>query len=81
MKNNATFIILSVLIYVIFAPQNAYAYLDPGAGSYLLQIVGAFFFAGLFLVKGFWRSIKGFFSRIFKKKGEDTPEKESSEIQ
>jgi hypothetical protein len=43
------------------------AYLDPGSGSYLLQllIAGALGFA--FAIKIFWGRIKGFFLRLLGK--------------
>ncbi|MDP2720720.1 MAG: hypothetical protein Q8O75_02145, partial [bacterium] len=44
---------------------KAHAYLDPGTGSYILQILAAGVLGGLFAVKTFWRSIRGFFSNIF----------------
>jgi hypothetical protein len=39
------------------------AYIDPGSGSFLLQILLAFLFGSLFLMKGFWKRIVGMFRR------------------
>lgn len=75
MKQAIKLAAIAAILLVIF-PGNAHAYLDPGAGSYLLQILAAFFFAGLFTVKGFWKNIKGFFIRFFRK-GKQTSEKEN----
>lgn len=33
------FILLGIVIYLFFLPKPAHAYLDPGSGSYILQMV------------------------------------------
>jgi hypothetical protein len=51
--------------------NNAYAYLDPGTGSYIFQLAIAAFVGTLFAVKLFWHKIntclKNLFSRAKKK--------------
>jgi hypothetical protein len=37
------------------------AYIDPGSGSYVLQMLAAAFFAIVFTMKMFWSKIKAFF--------------------
>ncbi len=54
------FVFLFVL--VIFPPRSAHAYIDPGTGSYILQIVIAGIAAGAFAIKMFWRRIRALFS-------------------
>ena len=44
-------------------PRNVYAYVDPGTGSYFLQIVIGVLLGGLFSVKLFWKNVKNIFSR------------------
>ena len=39
-------------------PGTAHAYLDPGTGSYLLQLLVGGFLGGLYAVKIFWGRIK-----------------------
>ena len=39
------------------------AYLDPGSGSFILQILLATLLASLFFMKTFWRKIFGFFKK------------------
>lgn len=51
-----------------FFQPSAYAYLDPGSGSYLFQILLAFALGALFSLKVFWKKITGSFKRIFPKK-------------
>jgi len=41
------------------------AYLDPGSGSYILQIIIAFLVGGLCTTKLFWNKIKAFFKNLF----------------
>ena len=45
----------------------AHAYIDPGTGSYLLQIIAAAVLAGIFVIKSFWKSIKEGVLRIVAK--------------
>lgn len=46
------------------------AYLDPGSGSYLLQLLAAGALGGLFVIKMSWSRIKGFFGRLLGRRGE-----------
>lgn len=48
--------------------QPAFAYLDPGTGSYIFQIAIASLMGLLFSVKMFWNNIKMFFNARFSKK-------------
>lgn len=55
------------VLYLVLFPPQAHAYLDPGTGSYILQVVAAVLFAGLFLVKAWWTQIKHIISKLFGK--------------
>lgn len=55
-----------VLLSTIF-PYNVYAYLDPGTGSYVLQLAIAALLGGLYAVKLFWKRITNFLKNIFTK--------------
>jgi hypothetical protein len=55
--------------WVLLSPGRAQAYLDPGTGSYLFQILIAALVGGLFAVKLFWGRIRLFFLGLFGKKG------------
>jgi hypothetical protein len=46
-------------------------YLDPGSGSYLIQILIAALLGGAFAIKAFWKQISGFFASLFGKKKDD----------
>ena len=66
------FIYLSCNIIAIFLiVTNAYAYLDPGTGSFILQAIIGFLAA---LSAGFlyyWTKVKNFFLKFFKKNKND----------
>ena len=61
-----------LLIFIFFIPSvNAYAYLDPGTGSFILQAIIGFLAA---LSAGFlyyWTKVKNFFLKLFKKNKND----------
>jgi len=58
--------ILAVLVLVLI--KDAYAYMDPGTGSYIFQLMMAVLLTAGFTIKVYWRKIKAFFvSRFFKR--------------
>lgn len=59
-------IIITFILIGSFHP--AFAYLDPGTGSYVFQIAIASLMGLLFSVKMFWHNIKMFFEAKFSKK-------------
>jgi hypothetical protein len=61
MSNWLIYCALFLLAWVMF-PPSAHAYIDPGTGSYILQIVIAGIAAGVFAIKMFWGKIKALFS-------------------
>ncbi|MEW5912841.1 MAG: hypothetical protein AB1814_09820 [Thermodesulfobacteriota bacterium] len=65
--------ILSLLILVLglLWARPAWAYLDPGAGSYALQIIIASLLGGAFFLRSQWRRLKSFFQR---KRHQDGPD-------
>lgn len=53
---------LSLLLSFIFiSPNQAFAYLDPGTGSVILQVVAAGILGALFTIKAYWHRILSFF--------------------
>ena len=62
-------ILIACLLFPIVAPTAAHAYLDPGSGSYFLQILVAGLVAVSFTVKAFWTSLKGFVANRFGRRG------------
>lgn len=69
MKHGKKFLmVIGLLGFIASFQPLAYAYLDPGSGSYLFQILLSFMVGALFSLKIFWKKIAGFFSEIFKEK-------------
>jgi hypothetical protein len=62
------------LLYLLF-PFEAHAYLDPGTGSYILQIALATIVGIGFAIKLFWGRIKSFFQDL-RSKGEGSEQDE-----
>ena len=61
-------IILFLLIYNSVVINNAYAYLDPGTGSIILQAILGAIAAGFSYCAFYWNKVKNFFKKLFKKK-------------
>ena len=62
MKLRTSLILAMLLVFVVASP--AHAYLDPGTGSQIFQILLAVFVGGLFSLKVFWGRIKEYFSSL-----------------
>ena len=62
-----------LLIFVIYFSTltSSYAYLDPGTGSAILQVIIAALAAGAAMTNNFWKKVKGFYFKMLpsKKKG------------
>lgn len=69
--------LLVVLLCLVSAPA-AYAYLDPGTGSYIFQILIAAIVGVGFLVKVYWGKIKGLFTRHSSKDDATSTDDESA---
>ena len=58
-----------LLTFIFFVPSaNAYAYLDPGTGSMILQaLLGVLAAVGAYITL-YWRKFKNLINKIFQKK-------------
>jgi hypothetical protein len=52
---------LALILSLVMVPNEAWAYLDPGTGSYMLSMAMAGIFAGLFTIKTYWQRLKYWF--------------------
>ncbi len=59
--------LIIIILSSIFFPLRAYAYLDPGSMSFIIQIGLAIIAGGIFGAKLFWKNIKSFLKSIFSK--------------
>ena len=71
-------VLLSVFLAVAFTlaatTKTAYAYMDPGSGSMIIQILLATLLGSLFMLKAFWHRFTGNLARLKAKiKGTKSP--------
>jgi len=67
MKIVFTFLLFLFSFTLFISPL--YGYIDPGTGSYFIQILIAGGLATAYTIKTYWRSISGFVkSRFYRKK-------------
>ena len=62
-------IILAVVALLIATSGPAHAYIDPGSGSYALQMAMAGILGAAYGTKLFWQRIKTSFAGLFAGKG------------
>ena len=56
-----------LIVVFLISTSWCYGYIDPGTGSYMVQILIAAFVALSVGIKIFWKNIKQFFGRLFSK--------------
>ena len=66
-----SFNILLLALGLVCIPRDAFAYLDPGTGSYIFQILIAGLLGAAFAIKIFWIRIKNFFAGLLSKNNKD----------
>jgi hypothetical protein len=66
-----TKLVLLLGVLGLLFPRRAYAYIDPGTGSYFLQIAVAGLLATSYAVKVYWRKILSALRSPFRKGSED----------
>jgi hypothetical protein len=78
MQMHLSYSILAAAQWIGFLKPLAspHAYLDPGSGSFLLQLLIAALLGGLFLLKAYWGKISAFFRRVTNRQSIDQDEDE-----
>jgi hypothetical protein len=73
MKNTGISIRFTLVIALLLLciPSGLFAYIDPGSGSYIIQVIIAAFLGGAVAIKVFWQRIKNFFASRFSKKPQE----------
>ena len=61
-------VIFFIILYSLIYPTNALAYIDPGSGSIILQALIAAFAGASTAITIYWKKLKLFLSKFFKKK-------------
>jgi len=72
--------VLCLVLYSV-GTNTAYAYLDPGTGSIVIQSLIAALAAVSFVITTYWQRVRGYFTKFLRKKSdlEDTDEKRDNE--
>ena len=60
-------VLLLLTLLLLALPSIAHAYLDPGTGSYVVQLLIGTVLGGLFALGVFWRRVVASFKRLFKR--------------
>jgi hypothetical protein len=55
---NRVWVVVLALAFTALTPSYAWAYVDPGTGSYLFQLAAAGLFAGMFTLRRYWYALK-----------------------
>ena len=61
----------AVVFILVSFPADAFAYLDPGTGSYIVQLAIGFLLGSLWAIKMGWHRIKAFLRKSFVRNGAD----------
>lgn len=56
-----------LIVVMLLFPPNAFAYIDPGTGSFIIQMIIAGAMGALFTVKMYWKKISSYMKRMFSK--------------
>jgi len=67
-KRKPFYWVLLIVVLQEIVLKDAFAYIDPGTGSYIFQVMVAAFIGGLFTVKIYWKKIKDFLINFFTQK-------------
>lgn len=66
--------VFDLVTSLTFPLRKGHLYLDPGSGSFILQIIIAALFGTLFVIKAYWQRIINFFRNLFSKNRGDQEE-------
>jgi hypothetical protein len=68
--------LINPIIALLIPMIGTHPYLDPGSGSFILQILIAALVGSLFLIKVYWNKLKAFFKKTpaNEQAGEQEPE-------
>jgi hypothetical protein len=59
---NSKLVILLLALWFLAFPRPVHAYIDPGTGSYFIQLLVGGLLALLYTLKIYWARIRSFFS-------------------
>jgi hypothetical protein len=56
--------LLLAVVLLLILTRDSFAYVDPGGGSFVLQLIVAGLIGAALAVKALWQNIKRFFSKL-----------------
>lgn len=62
-------IITAIIIFC--STQRAHAYIDPGTGSLIIQIIIGGLLGAMFALKIYWKRLKAYFSNLLSRRTQD----------
>ena len=60
------------ILFVLGSTSDAWAYIDPGTGSYLFQLLIAGGLAGMYTLRRYWHTVKATLSSMFGRASNDS---------
>lgn len=66
--NHVKKVLIVIGVMLTLFPNMLSAYVDPGTGSYMIQIILAAIVGAAFTIKMYWIKIKNFLSKLFSRK-------------
>ena len=66
-----TLLVVIFFLAFVFYPRNAWAYLDPGSGSFILQFIIAGLVGFSFMLKSFFKNLFAKIFRLFSRSRQD----------
>ena len=79
LRSSLMTIVVMILILYFSIPARAYAYLDPGTGSFIIQMIVGGLLGIAFTIGLFWKRVKLWLMNLFS--GESEPESEEDHEQ
>jgi len=65
-------LLIVIAVFLFSAARYSYAYLDPGSGSYVFQLLIGGFLVASVSIKTYWKQIKSFIQKkTVRKRDED----------
>jgi len=61
-------VVILTVILLFCSVWEVYAYIDPGTGSYIIQVVIGVFLGAAFALKLYWEKVRAYFSKLFSKR-------------
>jgi hypothetical protein len=61
-------VVIITIILLLCSTCKAHAYIDPGTGSYIIQVIIGGLLGAVFALKIYWKKVRAYFSKLFSKR-------------